>query len=733
MHRLLLLYILTLPAWAVNILGYVRGGTVNSYAYSTAGFNSAVTDAITYQTSTACISYYIILPANNTLDLNGSAYTLAAKNCAQYIHIQSSGYYSLPFRGRVIPSLHSAFLSRIQSTVASGSNGGLINLVSNKTRYWAFEGIDFYGVSGAADGSIFYFNLLLLGETGANYPASVDPSLRPDHFIVDQCWLHGLQGSRNVGNAIGVGADHVYITNSYFEDIAVDGGEGHAVSLGYIAVDAILLNNHFDSSTEDTLVGGTFMPAGLIPSFLVFNGNEYTKKGWYHFGTGPGMPTNPFCLDGSIWRNQTNNTDYSCLSDTWSPIGSIGSAPTLNGPSVVKNLWEVKMCRYCFVYGNDMSNLWISSQNGEAFVVNLTTQPTGGNPPWVQPNNVTAQNWTTAENVYVRYNKIHTTVATFTLGFPSSAGTLCNTPDPPPATVPCYQWGHHNVDYSNNLATDLMNERLYNFDDSAGGGFSFSTNIGNYNIKEDHNTNVISTSTSNSGQMHQLAGTAEDIGLAGMYNMEIANNIAPIGMYGLLASGASSGLCGSFFPGLASGAAYNLSGNAWTTDLAAWNGSSYPFLTTAVPGCSSTPNYAAGTAAPANAAAIVNPSTFAVIAPYIGTATDGTDPGPNLTILNNATAHTADGVYNPFLEMNINTVLPAAGGATIYATALDTTTCTATASTSLTFGSSTGSVSISQTGRMVTATFSGASNNTGYFLKLTCNGKYVIGEVVTGH
>lgn len=749
-HAILILsqiLILSMNCFGQTISGYAQGGSVTSYAYTAAGLQSALTAAATYQDSdprdpndplNTCKPYFVVGTAG-TIDLNGTPIIMPAKLCAQFVYMRTASVSSLPPSGtRLDPTTQSAYLWRIQSTFVGSTNAGLIGFVAGTgstgtlSRYWSFEGIDWYGnQNNGRTGDQAYYSLVLLGETGATYPTSVDDALRPNHLEIRHCWFHGVAGTRNIGNALAIGADNVRVLDNYIDVIAVDSSAGniseaHAIQIGYTNGPIEIRNNYLNASTENTFIGGTFMPAGMLPSFISFVGNTYAKQGYYKFGSGTGVPTSD-CFLGNVWR-RTDGTpkDYWCDgSNTWQDQGAL----TTRGPTTVKNVWEAKMGRGVTVFGQDMSGIWApSGQTGEMFVINLVTQATSTNPAWVQPNTIGSQPWTTAENFDIAYNYVHDAVSGITMGYELSViEGPCAQPSPP---LNCFARAHNNISYRHILHTNMMSSQGYDFSGSPeGNGWLASINTGDYAIYIEHISYLLSTFNAASGQFHDIgrggaAGTTSDIA--------VANSIIPTGLYGWNAR--TSGICGAF-DSLAAGAPWSFSGNLLTTDLAAWFNHSYPIVPGSYsPPCSTEFAWPTGTLSPANSAAAVDGS-FKVKAPYRNTATDGTDSGANIDVVNWATAGAVSGAANPYLDFRVRSFIPTAGGAVVYFTALGTADCTFTVSLSLTFSSPVGSTVFVRNGRDGKGTITGLSNDTGYWLKVTCpSGVYAPPtQIITGH
>ena len=142
---------------------------------------------------------------------------------------------------------------------------------------------------------------------------------------------------------------------------------------------------------------------------------------------------------------------------------------------------------------------------------------------------------------------------------------------------------------------------------------------------------------------HRTAGLTNNFS-----DIHFDNNIAPFGFRGWGATGSpgSVGVC-DLISGLYPGAPWSAGGNILTRDLSSWANNGFnsvsPYIATGnwTTGCTTSYSWPTGTLLPpANGAAVVDESTptWRVNATYQGTATDGTDPGANIDLVNWNTA-----------------------------------------------------------------------------------------------
>lgn len=116
---------------------------------------------------------------------------------------------------------------------------------------------------------------------------------------------------------------------------------------------------------------------------------------------------------------------------------------------------------------------------------------------------------------------------------------------------------------------------------------------------------------------------------------------------------------------------------------------------------------------------------------YQGFATDGSDPGVNQDIVDWATATAESGEHNPYLDMGVKTFIPSPDGGEFRFTAYSNAACAWRISSTRAFADSLGSVSQTRAGRYGEAAVSGLNPHTRYWYKLTCDGKYRDGEMIT--
>lgn len=312
-------------------------------------------------------------------------------------------------------------------------------------------------------------------------------------------------------------------------------------------------------------------------------------------------------------------------------------------------------------------------------------------------------------------------------------------------TLPCVFNGHHDIDFSNNLITNLSDERTYC--PTFSGSCTVASACGNacgtqghmffdgsqHDVLMEHNTQTTSKYSAVSGLTLNIGGNlSQSSDYSGQWT--VRNNIGANGVHGFL-SGPSDG-CGFYFMlNNSLGGTLDLRNNILTKDLP--TGQTWEtFATgTVTPACATTsiwPTNHAGNQSwlwdltTGAGHGVLDATTFKVTNPtYQAWGSDGRDPGANVDLVNASTAGTIAGNPNPFLDVLIrSTVLtPNGHGVTIQATAPDTGSCTWELSTDPNLYASPVAVSSqSRIGRNVVAVWNDGTlaGSTVYYARMTC-------------
>jgi hypothetical protein len=195
----------------------------------------------------------------------------------------------------------------------------------------------------------------------------------------------------------------------------------------------------------------------------------------------------------------------------------------------------------------------------------------------------------------------------------------------------------------------------------------------------------------------------------------ISNNVAAHGFYGIAADNVSpNGAC-VLKKLLDANGAFEIKGNALTVE-------SQSASVTAGDVCATDYLYPTGNVFPATGAAAVDASNgYRVKAPYQNIGTDGRDPGPNVDLVNAATAHAQDGLPNPFSLFRLGGAARTRSSATLYFTASSSNACAVDISLTNTYATGAGTVSQTREGRSGRADVTGLSAGTRYYYRVTCD------------
>lgn len=239
------------------------------YPNTFTGLSNAAADAMTAQGVT-CAPYIIEIKATDSIDIGSNTLILGDKTCNQFITLRSNRMDALPRDGtRIDPVAHGAYLAQIVqsggSQLTAISIGSLAGLAL--CQYWRIEGLEIK-VTGASNSNPNGYAIAV----GHSY------ELHANHVELKHLWIHGVSGAGNLLYGVGlVAVDNARIADSYFDSIANGGAEAHAVMILYSHGPVDVINNRLSASTQDVLIGGTIMTAGLLPSFMNFTGNLMDK------------------------------------------------------------------------------------------------------------------------------------------------------------------------------------------------------------------------------------------------------------------------------------------------------------------------------------------------------------------------------------------------------------------------------------------------------------------------
>jgi len=277
----------------------------------------------------------------DTIELEAGAvfsgnFTLPRKSTTGWIHIQSSGYATLPEPGRRASPLDASSMPRIVTP-----NTAPVFKTQPGASQYRFVGLNIGAT--LQNQSATVFNLL---DFGSDSTSAAD---LPSDLIVDRCYIHG-NANANVRRGVALNSVRSAVVDSFIDDIHERGADAQAIG-GWTGPGPYLIENNFlAAATENIMFGGS--PPGianLVPQDIVIRDNHLFKP--LRWKTGD--PS----FDGNDWS--------------------------------IKNSFELKNARRVLVEGNVFENNWADSQSG--FAILLTVRGEDGKAPWSAVQDVTFQ------------------------------------------------------------------------------------------------------------------------------------------------------------------------------------------------------------------------------------------------------------------------------------------------------------------------------------------------------
>ena len=747
MIKSLLLIVLSIPClFGAITVKHVDGTTTE---YTEAQLQNAIDDPLT-----ACGDIIEIDPGASR-HLNG-AYVLRgpsldpslggpsvppsyAKDCSssgKYITIRSSKAYQLTPGKRVgaADAANLAFLGLLSSCT--------VIRTERAANYWRLQGLEIAAPTATCNtGGSALLMLTYQVATGSSGLTRSDHF--PHHIIIDQCWIHGLDGY-SVRDGVQPQGISIQIINSTIEDIknsTAAGQEAHAIveygGLGPIRV----VNNKLSASHINVLWGGAVSAMqGVRMEWIEFSNNWlYRPYKWIDWpGTVDPTPLSPCPVDadgrGATYHNTSAGTYWECqgaVPGTWTQLSDVTAYNALvNARQVAvgdKNIFEIKSASKVHFEGNLLDQAYSLNWQGQAgscFLFNAVYgsdvqeshllfennicrhAPTGIGQGSDRSNNVAGEPWWWADHIWSSDE-----------GHPA-----------------------HDIIFRHNLFQRMGEDKITSpgFGSMANWAQSaFFSSAGFYNregITLDHNTwqseYTRGTGTSNSGLNVAFASPLNYDATRPALNQRITNSIFTAGKNPYW--GVSTDLAGTWGPyaEIAANAVLdNLGiGPSGMTGFSrhctpASAGCAYTTPTTAFP-----PNCLGCTYPAPSAAGFTNypdDLTLQSTSPLKAAGIDGKDLGADLNTVGWATAGAEAGTMAPYLSMKIRAVIPAATSVQVRFSAIDLSSCTVEARVygfPLSSPAATATDSTATLDRLVTLT--GLTSNTKYGLKVTCAGTY---------
>lgn len=503
-------------------------------------------------------------------------------------------------------------------------------------------------------------DLVAFGSADTTLGTTQDSAARvPTDLILDRCWVHGLPFT---GQKRGVALHCLRgsVIENYISDCWGIGQDTQAIG-GHNGLGTyVIRNNYLEAAGEVVLMGGSDpIIANLVPTDLLCHRNDITRPASWRSpilstptgvvvnigGTGGTLPAATYSyrvmarctsyqsnvarstpaaavavtitlgqLPQVSWSGVTGATSYyiyrigpagtqrfsTSTSLSFADTGATGVTEAVPGTGTVravKNLFELKNFDGATVVGNRLSNHWTESQPGPAVVFTPVNQD-GGN------------NNTVVQNVLFAYNRVDHVAAVYN----------CSSHDAQGAPLKVSRQANH-ITIRHNLHTDVGTAwGTGNLRDCAmTSGSSINTFEGIDHFTYEHNT----TLASGMNAMVYFSEFSSTLGFPKATNLIIRNNLARRGGFGI--NGSNSG-----------------EGNLTLTDYA----TAATCTRNAIVGIA-TGNYPAGNFGPTETTFQAQFVDYAGgnyrLAPtsiYKGQATDGTDLGAEIDLIDAAYAGT---------------------------------------------------------------------------------------------
>ena len=546
--------------------------------------NVSTASQLTTALAAAACGQQITLQAGNTFS---GHFTIPALSCpaTNYLWIQSSAMSSLPPEGSRTSPCYSGVTSlpgrpAFNCPGVAGTYTALIvspDTAPSLTFTAGTSGVRIMGIEfGRTTGVGYVADIVKLGEIGSI-----------DHVIFDRVWCHGTENADETGRCFDMSAvSYVAAIDGYYSNFYCATGAGHvscdaqAMIAGLNTVNGTvegvvkIVNNWLEGAAETIEVGGG--AANTVPTDFEIRLNTCFKP----------LPWNP------------SDPSYN---------GGLGGDPL-----VVKNLFEFKNGNRVLFEGNTLQNVWAGfTQNGSALLLTPKNQQNGA----VNQCPICA-----VTNITYRYNVINTAGAPMQFAvLPNGNGAY---------SAGASNWSIHDI-----VADNLQYSTCYTCTDGVptiqlweGESIpSFSQRL--HDVSVNHTTSVYASTATVQVAALGLSGNLISTGFE-MSNISFTNNAMWSGSTGT-ANEIGSGITTNCAYGVTTGTnminacwvPYTFGGNCFINNgSTAWPGTNVTSLATQT---AAFVNYNNG-----------NGGNYTIAAGACkGAATDGTDPGANLTVL----------------------------------------------------------------------------------------------------
>jgi len=529
--------------------------------------------------------------------------------------IQSASLASLPPQGTRVPAANTNMptITNAQASISFPVFLAADNPSNPPAHYWlaGLEVTSNYPSSGGPEIALLVFGDYCnqVGGGGCPITAGMSAANLANDFTVDRCWIHGANISSDVLHGIRFTASNVAIEDSLISDIHdsfSSPGQSTGVSSDFSMGPVDIGNSEIASVTENIIFGGTDPTiTNSVPSYIYIHHNYIHKpSGWL---TANGGPYQPF----------------------------------------MRNFLECKNCQRMLVEGNVFDT---DVDNSLSASVQMTPRNANGRCPWCVVQDITLR--------YNRFSSLGDWISFLGANGNSSGGSLG--PELP------FKRGsiHDNIVENLNMAMFGGNGRWIqiNDGDASSAGCSASANSPTCQLSDlaiTHNSLVSDQAATATSTSWTLAGAPAPGSLG--FDVNITNNIIPAGKNGF---------------GSDAGATHPL------TSFLNAQFSSYTFNNNAITGIATTGYSCSDFPSPIQnfcGTAFVQPTSMASLlfanynngiggdyhlqssSPYKNQASDGTDPGANVDVVNSFTTGATAGIGSMPAVLAISTTsLPAA-------------------------------------------------------------------------
>ena len=330
----------------------------------------------------------LVLPAGATYTGNFVLPVKVARlgTSADYITIRTAGFGRRSAGQRVSPSNASA-MAKIAD---SGNNGLPAFLAPIYSHYWRLVGLEIFPATPQTQ----IYDLIDIGSFDSDQN-TLDKA--PQHFVFDQCYIHGWPNV-NFKRGIAMNGGDISVTNSWISDFHSDFQEGQGLAEGNGPGPFQIINNYIEGAAENIIFGSPSSIPGLVPTGIQIRQNYLYKP----LSLKPGSP------------------------------GFTGYMPW------IKNFIEVKNGQDIVIDGNLMENNWVQAPPGQAQLgqsIVLTPRTNG-----------------TDFDVTVQRVKVTNNVIRHVGGVITMAGVDDGVPQRIPANT---------ITFQNNVVDDIRNDYAY--------------------------------------------------------------------------------------------------------------------------------------------------------------------------------------------------------------------------------------------------------------------------------